>query len=243
MQKSASTEYLYGLNPVFECLRARRRTIHEVLINEATADSSRLRRLREILAERGIAVRLTDKGRLHQLSASSEHQGVVAKTDRYPYLPLAQMFTAPRMLLLDNTEDPHNVGAILRSAEVFGFHEVLLPVKGVPDIYPSVAKVSAGAVEFLRIARSASANAYVNAAREAGYAVAALDARGSTELRAFAAQAPARLLLVIGGEDKSVGQYIINLADHVVRMEQAGKINSLNASVAAGIAMFALAAS
>jgi 23S rRNA (guanosine2251-2'-O)-methyltransferase len=240
VQKSASVEFLYGLNPVFECLRAARRTVHEGYINEQTAGSARLRTFRRLLEERSIPVRLVDKGRLHQLSGSGEHQNVVLKTSRYPYVPYAECLQADRVLLLDNVEDPHNVGAILRSAEVFGFHHILLPIKGVPEIYPSVAKVSAGAVEFLHIARDCNAVPYVQKALEAGYTVAALDAGGNVALDAFAANPPLPLLVVIGGEDKGVGQFILNNATVTLAIPQSGRINSLNASVAASLTLYAL---
>lgn len=240
MQKSASIEFLYGLNPAFECIRANRRRIHEAFINELTAKSARLKTLRRLLEERGIRVNLTDKGRLHQLSASTEHQNVVMKVDRYPYVPYTECLSADRVLLLDNVEDPHNVGAILRSAEVFGFHHILLPTKGVPEVYPSVAKVSAGSVEFLNIARDCNAVTYVQKALDAGYTVAALDAKGSVQLEAFAEKVPLPLLVVIGGEDKGVGQFILNHATATLAIQQSGKINSLNASVAASITLYAL---
>lgn len=240
MQKSASTEFLYGLNPAFECIRADRRKIHEAYINELTANSSRLKTLRRLLDERGIRVNLTDKGRLHQLSGSTEHQNVVLKTDRYPYVSHTECLSADRVLLLDNVEDPHNVGAILRSAEVFGFHHILLPTKGVPEVYPSVAKVSAGAVEFLNIARDCNSVAYVQKALDAKYCVAALDAKGSVRLDTFAETAPMPLLVVIGGEDKGVGQFILNNATVTLAIPQSGRINSLNASVAASLTLYAL---
>ena len=145
-------------------------------------------------------------------------------------------------MLLDNVEDPHNVGAILRSAEVFGFDHVLLPIKGVPEVYPSVVKVSAGAAEHMQIAKDCNSNRYVQLARENGYTIAALDAKGSIPLNTFAAEAPEKLLLVIGGEDRSVGQFILNFADAILSVPQSGKINSLNASVAAGLAMYELRA-
>lgn len=238
----ASREFLYGLNPAFECLRAGRRTVYGAYVNGQTRGTGRLKKLVELLERQGLAWEETDKGRLHQLCGAKEHQGIVLKVGLYPYTPWADLLAAAprRMLLLDNVEDPHNVGAILRSAEVFGFSAVCLPLKGVPEVYPSVVKVAAGATEFMAIARDANANAYVQRAQEAGYAVAALDAKGSVELRALAAQPPEKLLLVIGGEDKSVGQFILNLAEYPVRLEQHGQVNSLNASVAAGIAMFAL---
>jgi 23S rRNA (guanosine2251-2'-O)-methyltransferase len=185
-------------------------------------------------------VNLVDKGRLHQLSASTEHQNVVMKVDRYPYVPHTECLAADRVLLLDNVEDPHNVGAILRSAEVFGFHHILLPTKGVPEVYPSVAKVSAGSVEFLHIARDCNAVTYVQKALEAGYCVAALDAKGSVQLETFAKDPPKPLLVVIGGEDKGVGQFILNNATATLAIPQSGKINSLNASVAASITLYAL---
>lgn len=238
----ASVEFLYGLNPAFEALRADRRRIHSACLSEVSAQSGRQKILLEKLQSKGIPIEWTDKGRLHQLCGAKEHQGVVLRTDLYPYVRHEEIFEkAPsRLLLLDNVEDPHNVGAILRSAEIFGFDHILLPLKGVPEVYPSVVKVSAGAAEYMTITRSCSANKYVQIAQENGYTIAALDAKGSTDLTAFADAVPPKLLLVIGGEDKSVGQFILNLADAVLSVPQAGKVNSLNASVAAGIAMYEL---
>ncbi len=238
----SSKEFVYGLNPAFEVIRANRRRIFNAYLSEVSAQSGRQKKLKELLERRGIPIEWVDKGRLTQLCGAREHQGVVLRTDLYPYVPHADIFAAApeRLLLLDNVEDPHNVGAILRSAEVFGFQHVFLPTKGVPEIYPSVLKVSAGAAEFMQIARDCTANKYVQIALEAGYHVAALDAKGSVQLSELAKSCPVKLFLVIGGEDKSVGQYILNQANSVIRVEQAGKVNSLNASVASGIAMFML---
>ena len=238
MQKSASVEYLYGLNPAFECLRAGRRRLHAAYVNERTSPRGRFGSLLQLIGKAGLQPEPVDKGRLQQLSGSREHQNVVLKVGRYPYAELSDCLGHRRLLLLDNVEDPHNVGAILRSAEVLGFHHILLPTKGVPEIYPSVAKVSAGAVEFLRIARHTSAIGYVRAALEADYHVAALDAAGNTPLEDF--QPDKNLLLVIGGEDKSVRQFILNNSHAVLAIPQKGRVNSLNASVAASLAMYAL---
>ncbi|MEX0325308.1 MAG: TrmH family RNA methyltransferase [Puniceicoccaceae bacterium] len=239
-QKSASVEFIYGLNPVFECLRAGRRTVHEAFVNEKTATSSRLKTLARLLEKNGVRMNLTDKGRLHQLCGSPEHQNVVLRVSRYPYVPSDDCLTQERVLLLDNVEDPHNVGAILRSAEVFGYHHVLLPTKGVPEVYPSVSKVSAGAVEFLNIARDCSAVTYCQKAVEAGYTVASLDMKGKVLLDDFARDVPSPLLVVIGGEDRGVGQFILNNSSAVLAIPQSGKINSLNASVAASLTLYAL---
>ena len=239
MSKS-SREHVYGLNPAFEVLRAGRRRVYSAHLNEGMRDNTRVKKLVGGLESNKVEIDWTDKGRLMQLSGSRDHQGVVLKTSLYPYAEFDELLGVPRMLLLDNVEDPHNVGAILRSAEVFGFSSVCLPKKGVPEVYPSVVKVSAGATEFMKICRSDSANGYARKAAESGYRIVALDRAGKMSLEEVAAVRADKLLLVIGGEDRSVGQFILNMADDVVGITQRGRVNSLNASVAAGIAMFAL---
>jgi len=214
--------------------------VYSAHLNEGMRNNARVKKLLGVLERHSIEIEWTDKGRLMQLSGSRDHQGVVLKTSLYPYANFDELLGVPRMLMLDNVEDPHNVGAILRSAEVFGFTSVCLPKKGVPEIYPSVVKVSAGATEFMKICRSDSANSYARKAAEAGYRIAALDMAGKSSLDTVSTDKPENLLLVIGGEDRSVGQYILNMADDVVGIAQRGRVNSLNASVAAGIAMFAL---
>lgn len=235
-----SREYIYGINPAFEVVRAGRRKVYEAYLNETAARQPRIRKLAQYLEKMDIPVQWVNKCRLGDLSGNKDHQGVVLKSGVYPYQPSDALWGRPRILLLDNVEDPHNVGAILRTAEIFGFNTVLLSKKGVPDIYPSVVKVSAGATEFLDIAKDASANSYVRAAQADGYQVVALDARGSVDIRTVRSRLADKFLVVVGGEDAAVGQYIINTADFVVSIGQQGRINSLNASVAAGIALFAL---
>jgi 23S rRNA (guanosine2251-2'-O)-methyltransferase len=233
-------EYIYGINPAFEVLRGGRRTVHEAFLSESSRNNPRIQKLATYLSSKSIPTHWVEKGRVVDLSESKDNQGVVLRTEPYPYVASESLFDRPRLLLLDNVEDPHNTGAILRCADVFGFHSVLLPEKGVPEIYPSVVKVSAGATEHLDIARDHNAVKHMIEARKAGYTVVALDAKGKTTLDAAASMCTGKLLLVIGGENKAVSQYILNEADIIVGIPQAGHINSLNASVAAGIAMHAL---
>lgn len=237
-----SKEFIYGLNPAFEVLRAGRRRIMDAYLSLSSKNNPRLKKLCSVLERAEIEPQWVEKGRVMDLSGSRENQGVVLRTSTYPYMSSNDLLDAPRLLLLDNVEDPHNVGAILRSAEIFGFHDVLLPLKGVPEVYPSVVKVSAGATEFLRIARDSHSNQYARAALAQDYEIAVLDAKGTCSLEELSARNAERLLLVIGGEDRPVGQFIVNNAQHIVGIPQAGKINSLNASVAASIAMYGLRA-
>lgn len=233
-------EYIYGINPVFEVVLAGRRKIYTAYLNNKSKNNPRLDKLITILNKHSISTEKVSKERLFELCRSKKHQDVVLKTKPYPYVSFAAMLGSPRILLLDNVEDPHNVGAILRSADIFGYHAVALSLKGVPDIYPSVVKVSAGASEYLKIAKDRNANAYVKKSQECGYTVVALDGGGDKEINSVSIQKKQKILLVVGGEDKAVGQYILKNADEVVRIPQKGRINSLNASVAAGIAMFSL---
>ncbi|MBU4200811.1 MAG: RNA methyltransferase [Verrucomicrobia bacterium] len=233
-------EYIHGMNPAFEVIRARRRRIHKAYLQEGAEASARMKKLASMLETLAVSMERVTKQRLFQLCKSSEHQGIVLTTDSYPYVPFESLLTCPRLLLLDNVEDPQNVGAILRSAEVFGWEAVLLSAKGVPEVYPSVVKASAGASEHLRIARDCPANAYVKELLEQGYILVALDEHGKEDIQAIRDRAPEKLLLVIGGEHRSVGQHILNQARHIVGIPQKGRIQSLNASVAAGIALFVL---
>lgn len=232
-------DIIYGINPAFEVLRAGRRTVHEVLLNEGSARNPRVKKLVSLLERLGIKPTWIDKGRLQNRAKTRDHQGVLLTVSPYPYVPFADLLQLPRVVLVDNVEDPHNIGAILRSAEVLGFDGVMLPRRGVPLILPSVIKASAGACEHLQISCNGSANQYVKVAKAEGFCVAALDGKGEETVEALARLEAEKLLVVVGGEDRGVGQFIRNEADLRVRIEQRGRINSLNASVAAAIALHA----
>lgn len=240
MAKS-SVEYVYGINSCFEVVRGGKRKVYQAFLGEKNVNNPRIKKLAEYLGKKEIPFEWVTKERLNQLAGSTDNQGAVMKTSVYKYDSFESVVGAKRILLFDNVEDPHNVGAILRSAEIFGFNNVLMPIRGVPEIYPSVIKVSAGASEHVKIVREYASNVYVKKLQEDhGYTVVALDGDGKSRLNDVVKIAPEKMLLVIGGEDKSVGQFIINKADFVVSIEQFGKINSLNASVAASVAMYAL---
>jgi 23S rRNA (guanosine2251-2'-O)-methyltransferase len=240
MAKS-SVEYVYGINSCFEVIRGAKRKVYQLYLGEKNVNNPRIKKLIEFVEKKEIPFEWVTKERLNQLSGSTDNQGAVMKTSLYKYDDLESVIGEKRILLLDNVEDPHNVGAVLRSAEIFGFRSVLMPVKGVPEIYPSVIKVSAGASEHLKIVRESATNVYVKKLQEdQGYTVVALDGAGKNSLEEVKNIDPERILLVIGGEDRSVGQFVLNKADFVVSIRQFGKINSLNASVAASIAMYAL---
>lgn len=238
MIESANNEYVYGMNPAFEVLLAGRRNVQEALV--ARKGAPKLEKLLELLKARSIPVKTVEKGILNTTCDSREHQGVALLVSSFPYDPFEALLDTNRLLLLDNVEDPRNVGAILRSAEIFGFNHILLPSKGVPGIYPSVVKSSAGATEHLHVCAQGTTNRYLRAVKEAGFKVVALDGKGNDILRPGLIPDQEKIMLVTGGENYSVGQFILNNADYTLRIDQKGRINSLNTSVAAGIAMHVL---
>jgi 23S rRNA (guanosine2251-2'-O)-methyltransferase len=229
-------QYIYGLNPAFEILSASKREIREAFLFKT--NKPRMAKLESLLIKKEVKINFVDKGVLINLSGTKKHQGVVLHVSNYPYTCFDSMLNGDRLLLLDNIEDPHNLGAIIRSAEVFGFHSVLLAKRGTPEIYSSVVKVSAGATEHLDICKELNANSYVKKALDKGYTVIVLDEDGKNTPEEIKKINPEKIMLVIGGEDKSVGQFIINQAQYVLSFKQYGKVNSLNASVAAGVGMY-----
>ncbi len=236
-------EYVHGIHPVLELLGAGRRTIRRAWLAERDASGGRLGALRSAFEKKQLTVASADRETLRRLCGSAEHQGVVVETDAYPYVEVETLESLDRLVLLDNVEDPQNVGAVLRSALFFGWRGVLLSVRGVPGVYPSVVKASAGASEHLMITRDRSANRYLRWLRDHDYTVAVLDAAGTTTPETLAAQGICRLVLVLGGEYRGVGHYIRMNADYTVGIAGRGPVTSLNASVAAGIVLHRLAVS
>ena len=234
------SEYLYGINPVSEAILAGRRTIHGIYVAQGTEDNPRMRKLVSDAKYRGIRVSWRQRAEIGEACGTRENQGVVADCEPFPYTPYAEILGAPRMVLLDNIEDPRNIGAIMRTSEVLGWKNILLPRRGTALVMPSVAKTAAGACEYLNVAVNCSSNQYVKIALEEGYTVVALDGAGKSTLEEVAASHPEKLLLVVGGEDSGVGQFIKMSATHVCAIAQTGHVNSLNASVAAALALYAL---
>lgn len=231
---------IYGINPVFEVVRAGRRQIKTAFLNKDGTNNPRLKKLAAFLSAHTVEIQWTDKNTLFNLCGTREHQGAVIEAAPFPYSPFAELIGQPRLILLDSIQDPHNVGAILRSAEAFGWHNALLPRRGAPLLIPSVIKSSAGAAEHLNVAVNCSPNQYVKIALQNNYTVVALDGDGKTSLEELKKNNHEKILLVAGGEDSGVSQFILNSASCIAAIPQQGHINSLNASVAAAIALYLL---
>jgi 23S rRNA (guanosine2251-2'-O)-methyltransferase len=188
----------------------------------------------------GIPVETAPRQLLDDVVPDGRHQGVVLHTSPYPYVDFRDLtLTGGSVLLLDHLQDVQNFGTLLRSAEAFGVTDVIIPKDRSGTITPAVVNASAGAVEHLRIARVTNLSRTIDELKEAGYWIAGLDrAEGAQSLETF--EPSQSLALVVGAEGSGLSHGVASQCDILLCIEQAGKIDSLNASVAGSIALFHL---
>lgn len=236
-------EILIGRNAVSEALRSGR-AIDRLLV----ARGARTGTLLSILAaarEKGIPVKEVDSRKLDALCSGAAHQGVAAQVAAHSYATLDDLFVLaeergedPFFVIADEIEDPHNLGAIIRTAECAGAHGLILPRRRAVGLSYAVGKASAGAVEYLPVARVGNLAAVIDELKRRGIWVFCADMDGSPWCKA-SLQGP--IALVVGSEGHGVGRLIREKCDGVLSLPMKGKITSLNASVAAGILLYEIA--
>ena len=239
--KKLPEDVLIGRNAVIEALRSER-GINKILL----AEGDRAGSVKEILSlarERGIVVQSVNRSKLEALAGGMRHQGVLAYVSPVAYAELenilkraAEKEEPPFLLLLDELEDPHNLGALLRTADAAGVHGVLIPKRRSVPLNATVAKTSAGAVEYVPVARIGNISQTLRELKQKGMWVAGADMGG--EQTYYEADLTGPLVLVIGSEGHGMSRLTREQCDFVVRMPMAGRINSLNASVAGSILMY-----
>ncbi len=233
---------LYGVHPVRELLRAGTAQVTELWLAEG-GDRARAAELTGLARERGAAVREAPRGELERLAGTDRHQGVVAVVAEYGYRELDDLLAAarsagepPLLVALDGIEDPHNLGAVIRSAHALGAHGVVIPKDRAAGVTPAVARVSAGAVEHLPVARVTNLARAIAELKEAGVWTVALDADAPDSLAAVDLTLPTAL--VLGAEGSGIRPLVRKTCDRVARIPMSGRIGSLNASAAAAIALY-----
>jgi 23S rRNA (guanosine2251-2'-O)-methyltransferase len=226
--RTPEREVVYGRNPVRELIAAGRRPVHEI------------RALPQVAREpwlAGLPVREATRDALSRWARSPDHQGVAALTDPYHGAEAADLLERPGpVVCLDGAHDPRNIGAIARVAECAGAAGLAIPRRGGPGVTSTVAKASAGAVEWLPIARLGSVAAFVHDARSAGRIALGADPEGGADYRAVDWTADA--LIVLGSEGGGLRPRVRDACDGLVSIPTVGHIGSLNISVAAGILVF-----
>lgn len=236
--KEAKEEILFGVHPVTEALKAGRRKMRELFITREKP-SSRLMKVAGLAGEKGIPVTKVDPEELATMAASQFHQGICARTEGYPFAGLGEILKPegiPFLLILDNIVDPHNLGALVRTALCVGMDGVIITKDRAAQPSPTVSKASAGALEHIRIARVANLVNTIRELKKNGVWIAGMDARADYSL--YDSDLSSGLGIVVGGEDKGVRPLVRKHCDFVVAIPQAGPVNSLNASVAGAVVMY-----
>jgi 23S rRNA (guanosine2251-2'-O)-methyltransferase len=228
-----------GINPVLEALRAGRRELRRVVLSSSRHD----RRLEEIAAaarEARVPVQRLPAAALDRLAGGKAHQGVVAEVGEAAFADPAEVLARagkpPLLVVLDGVEDPRNLGAVIRSAAAAGADGLFLPSHGAAGLTDVCAKASAGAVERLPVARVGNVVSFLKSLKERGIWVAGLDMNGTTLWTGFDLRAP--LALVLGGEGRGLRRLARETCDVLLAIPLRSEVESLNLSVAAGIALF-----
>jgi 23S rRNA (guanosine2251-2'-O)-methyltransferase len=227
---------LIGIHPVIEALRAGRPL--ERLLVARGAGGHRIQELIDAARTAGTPVRFEDRAALDRAAGVKSHQGVVAFGAEKQYAALEEIADQAAMLVvLDGVEDPHNLGAIIRTAHAAGADAVMIGERRAAGLTETVAKSAAGALEHLPVVRIGNINQTLRSLKERGYFVYGLDERGEQPFDSV--DWPERCVIVLGAEGKGLHELVRKNCDALVRIPMAGKIASLNVSVAAGIVLFA----
>jgi 23S rRNA (guanosine2251-2'-O)-methyltransferase len=225
---------LSGIHPVAEALRARH-PLERVLIAQG-AGGPRLQEIIDLARRAQVPVRFEARPALDRLAGTPAHQGVVALGAARQYSELDNVLGAAMLVVLDGVEDPHNLGAIVRTAHAAGAGAVVIPERRAAGLTDVVAKAAAGALEHVPIVRVTNVNRALESIKERGYWIYGLDERGQEAYnRVDFAEHSA---IVLGGEGKGLHEQVRKHCDLLIRIPMAGKISSLNVSVAAGVVLF-----
>ncbi len=234
---------LEGRNAVLEAIRSHR-NIDRILIAETEASpgdgkSGALKSIASLAQRERIPVSYEKKETLDQLSETGRHQGVMAFAANYSYAEVSDLLEiarkkgeAPFLILLDGIEDPHNLGAILRTANLAGAHGVVIPKRRAAGLTPTVARTSAGAVNYTPVARVTNMAAAIEELKKAGMWFVCAD-MGGTSMYKLDLTGP--MGLVIGNEGEGVSRLVREKCDYIASIPMKGDIDSLNASVACGV--------
>lgn len=186
-----------------------------------------------------IQVMYVETDKLSNLSRNGNHQGVVLEVKPFEYSDLASIINVakkkenPLIVILDEIEDPHNFGAILRSCDAFGVDGILIKSRNQVLVTSTVAKVSTGAIEYLRIAQVSNLSAAISKLKENGFWIYAADGSGKDDYQKLDYKGP--VALIVGSEGRGISRLVLDNSDFIIKIPMFGHVNSLNVSVATGI--------
>ena len=234
-----NSNIIIGRNPVMEALKSGR-DIEKILVGQGAEGS--INKIIGVAKDRKIPIYQSDKAALERIAGGKPHQGVVAYASAYNYSEMEDIYAKaakknepPLVIILDNLEDPHNLGAIMRTAECAGAHGVIIPKRRSCGLTETVAKSSAGAIEYIPCVRVGNIAKTIDALKEDGFWICACD-MGDTLY--YQQDLTGKLAVVIGSEGFGISRLVKEKCDFVVSMPMVGRITSLNASNAAAVIIY-----
>ena len=230
-------EWIYGKNTVRELLTGPRPVYEVMILNQSKNDD-----IVKLCRKNNIKMRMTDKNGFIKLVGNVNHQGVMALIDGYDYTPLEDIVRnipegkQPLLLMLDGMEDPHNLGAIIRTCDAIGVGGVIIGKKRSVGLNATVAKVSTGAIDHVPVAQVTNLSRTLDSLKKEGFWVVGCELDNSTDYRAVDYNMP--LVLVIGSEGFGISRLVKEHCDMNVILPMVGHVNSLNASVATAVLLY-----
>lgn len=244
MEKEEYNDQVEGRNAVLELLESGR-DINKILVANGEKHGS-IHKILAIAKERKIIVTEIEKNKLNQIAQTPNNQGVIAIVPPYDYCEVEDILDEakrknekPFILILDGIEDPHNLGSIIRTAETAGVHGIIIPKRRAASVNSTVSKVSAGAVEYMKIARVNNINETIRYLKEQDVWICGTDMDTDTIYTKQDYKMP--IAIVIGSEGFGMSRLVKENCDFLVKIPMKGRITSLNASVSAGIIMYEVA--
>ena len=235
-----SEEFIEGRNPVIEALKSNR-TIEKLYIAKGDIEGS-IKIIISKAREKGIIIQEMDKKGLDNMSVTKNHQGVIARVSPFEYSSVEEILEVskereedPFVIILDEIEDPHNLGSIIRTANACGAHGIIIPKRRSASVTQTVLKVSAGAAEGMKIAKVTNLNQTIKELKDNGLWIIGTDMDGEA---CYSANLKGAVGLVVGSEGKGISKLVKQNCDLIVKIPMKGTINSLNASVAGGIIIY-----
>ncbi|MDY6011455.1 23S rRNA (guanosine(2251)-2'-O)-methyltransferase RlmB [Clostridium sp.] len=234
-------DLIIGRNAAMEALKSNK-TIEALYVTNGPKEGS-INAIINLAKDKKIVIKEVDKKKLDLMAAGNVHQGVIARITPYEYFEVKDILEdakqkneAPFIIILDELEDPHNLGSIVRTAETCGVHGIIIPKRRNVGVTPTVYKSSAGAIEHVKIAKVTNINNTIDELKEEGVWVYGADIEGKEYSYEVDFSGPCAL--IIGSEGRGISKLTLKKCDKLVKIPMVGKINSLNASVAGGIMMY-----
>jgi 23S rRNA (guanosine2251-2'-O)-methyltransferase len=234
-------ELIYGINPVMEALRGGRKAFELFVVGGG--HDRRVESILALAADKGVPVRPREKGDLTRLCGTGYHQGLALRVEPFPYAELADLLARWRasgerglLLVLDGVQDPHNLGALIRTAACAGAHGVIIPKDRVVGITATVEKSSAGAIETIPVARVANIAQTLEELKRDGFWI--YGAADNAAESVYSQDFTGHVALVIGGEGEGIRPLVRKKCDVLMAIPLKGGVSSLNASVAGGVVLF-----